>query len=267
VRPIPRLHLFEIHDQPWCPAGVRDAITDLLQWTLTSVHHYAPALPVLERPLRRCAAATVVDLGSGGGGPWVRLLADLAARGVTPRLVLTDKYPNHRALQRAVALLGDRVAVEGGSVDAAAVPPRLMGFRTLFTTFHHFAPAEARAVLADAVRGAQGIAVFEATRRSALTLLGMLGFVLVPLVVPLVRPFRWDRLFWTYVVPLVPLVALWDGVASCLRTYRPEELRGLAAGLDEWEWEAGEVARRWWPFPVTFLIGYPRARPADRLGA
>jgi len=264
---IPRLQLLEIHDQPWCPAGVRDAITDLLQWTLTTVHHYAPAGLVLARALRHTGSATVVDLGSGGGGPWARLLPDISGHGATPHLVLTDKYPNRRALERTAQRLGARVGVDPGAVDARAVPPRLTGFRTVFTTFHHFAPDEARAVLADAARGARGIAVFEVTHRSPLMLVAMLGFAFAPLVVPFVRPFRWDRLFWTYLVPLVPLVAVWDGVVSCLRTYTPVELRALTAGLEEWRWEAAEVSRRWWPFPVTYLVGYPRAAATDRLGA
>jgi hypothetical protein len=264
---IPRLHLVEIHDQAWCPAGVRDAITDLLQLTLTTVHHYAPAGPVLERALRLAGAGTIVDLGSGGGGPWSRVLPDLARNGLTPRVVLTDKYPNLPALQRVAARLGTGAQVEAASVDARAVPPHLAGFRTMFTMFHHFAPADARAVLADAVRGARGVAVFEATRRSPLTLVAMLGFVCVLFVVPFLRPFRWDRLFWTYLVPLVPLAAVWDGLVSCLRTYTPAELRRLAAGLDGWQWEAGEVSRRGWPFPVTYLVGYPRIAPTDKLGA
>lgn len=262
---IPRLHLLEIHDQAWCPKGVRDAITDLLQWTLTTVHHYAPAGPVLGRALRRSGATTVVDLGSGAGGPWARVLPDLVRQGLAPQVVFTDKYPNRAALERTAALLGGSVAVEAASVDAAAVPRRLAGFRTLFTTFHHFAPAEARAVLTDAARGARGVAVFEATHRSPLTLVGMLAFVLAVLVVPFVRPFRWDRLFWTYLVPLVPFVAVWDGVVSCLRTYTPAELRALTAGLEQWQWEAGLVSRRSWPFPVTYLIGYPRTAPGDTL--
>ena len=255
---IPRLHLWEFHDQPWCPRGVRDAITDLLQWTLTAVHHYAVAVPVLVAALRRTGATTVVDLGSGGGGPWGRVLPDLAVRGIVPDLVLTDKYPNTPALDRARRRLGKRVRVEPAPVDATAVPPSLTGFRTLFTTFHHFPPAAARAVLADARRQAPGIAVCEVTRRSPAALVAMLGFVLIFFVVPFLRPFRWDRLFWTFVVPLVPLVAVWDGVVSCLRTYTPAELRALVQGFDDWEWDAREVARPWWPFPVTCLVGYPK---------
>lgn len=264
---IPRLHLLEVHDQPWCPRGVRDAITDLLGWTLTVVHHYAPATPVLAAALRRTGAATVVDLGSGGGGPWRRLQPDLAARGLRPELVLTDKFPNQPALARARDRLAAPLRVVAEPVDAAAVPPSLIGFRTLFTTFHHFPPAAARAVLADARRGALGIAVFEVTQRSLVALVAMLSFVLVPLVVPFLRPFRWDRLFWTFLVPLVPLVAVWDGLVSCLRTYTPAELQTLVQDFDDWEWHASERGRSWWPFPITCLVGYPKSASGATMDA
>jgi hypothetical protein len=35
---------------------------------------------------------------------------------------------------------------------------------------------------------------------------------------PWIRPFRWSRLLWTYVVPIIPAVLLFDGIVSCLRT-------------------------------------------------
>src|SRR2546422_6427005 len=46
-------------------------------------------------------------------------------------------------------------------VDATQVPGDLHGFRTIFTAFHHFRPAQARAVVADAVAKGEGIGVFE----------------------------------------------------------------------------------------------------------
>ena len=45
----------------------------------------------------------------------------------------------------------------------------------------------------------------------------------VGLATPFIRPFRWSRLFWTYVIPLVPLTCWWDGVVSQLRAYTPAE--------------------------------------------
>ncbi|MHC4504392.1 MAG: class I SAM-dependent methyltransferase, partial [Planctomycetota bacterium] len=145
--------------------------------------------------------------------------------------------------------------------DAMRMPPELKGFRTLFASFHHFPPEKARAILADAVRNRQGIAVLEFTRRSPLALLMMpLAVVLILAITPFVRPFRWSRLLFTYLIPIIPLVGLLDGMVSCLRTYSPRELRELVDGLPDhgYTWEIGhESALPMSPIPVTYLIGYP----------
>jgi hypothetical protein len=148
-------------------------------------------------------------------------------------------------------------------VRADAVPRTTRGFRTMFSAFHHFAPDDARRVLADAAAGGSGIAIFEATRRDAKTILiTLLTPLIVLLATPFIRPFRWSRLFWTYVLPAIPLVVLFDGVVSCLRTYTTDELRALAAGVggDQYAWEAGEVGDG--PIPVTYLVGVPARRAA-----
>jgi hypothetical protein len=79
---------------------------------------------------------------------------------------------------------------------------------------------------------------------------------------PLIRPFRWLRLLCTYVVPIIPLVLLFDGVVSCLRTYRPQELREIIKKLSgiEYQWEVGELSKAAGQPPITYLIGYPQTR-------
>jgi hypothetical protein len=79
---------------------------------------------------------------------------------------------------------------------------------------------------------------------------------------PWIRPFRWSRLLWTYLVPIIPFVLLFDGVVSCLRTYRPQELRKMVGQLDapEYEWEIGEDSMA--KAAITYLIGYPQERSA-----
>lgn len=237
---MPRLHLFEIHDQPWCPRSLRDALTDFLQFTINLGRTYEAVLPLLRDAIARTGASRVVDLCSGGGGPWCRWRDDFPVP-----VVLTDKYPNTLA--------------HAAPVDATAVPTDLTGFRTVFTAFHHFRPAEARAILTDAVRQGQGIGVFEISRRApveiaviALTWLAVVAFV------PFIRPFRWSRFFWTYLPPVLPLVGLFDGIVSCLRTYSPAELRALLHGLDTYDWQVGETRSPWSPLVVTYLVGVPK---------
>ena len=253
-----RYHLFEIHDQPWCPRAVRDAMTDYLAFSLRVGNHYAAAVPWLERALLACGTNQVTDLCSGGAGPWPTLLPTLnAGRKSAVTVCLTDKYPNVDALGRA--------SISGGltfspmSVDATDVPGEFGGVRTIFTAFHHFTPEQARAVLRDAVRQGRGVCVFEATQRSAIAIIATLfSPLLVLLTMPLIRPFRLSRLVLTYLVPVVPVATLFDGIVSCLRTSTPQELRTLVADphFAHYEWHVGE-ARTKSPIPMTYLVGYP----------
>ncbi len=276
-----RFHLAEIEDQPWCPALLRDALTDFLHAVLNLGGVYLVIVPRLRAALERCGTRRVIDLCSGGGGPWTRLLPALEKDGTsspvgTPspagtsavEVCLTDRFPNHGAFERRQSRSDQRITYHPHPVDAAKVPAELTGFRTLFTAFHHFPPQTARAVLADASRHGQGVALFEVTQRSflSLVLIGIVVPISALLVTPFIRPFRWSRLFLTYVVPLVPLLACYDGLVSCLRTYSPAELLAFARELDGagYEWEAGEA--RYWhglsPIPITYLIGLPPATDA-----
>jgi len=92
-------------------------------------------------------------------------------------------------------------------------------------------------------------------------LLMLLVSLMVLLMTPFIRPFRWSRLFWTYLIPVVPMVSLFDGLVSCLRTYSVEELGELTVDLDakNYEWQIGEVKSTAGPIPVTYLIGVPRS--------
>ena len=53
---------------------------------------------------------------------------------------------------------------------------------------------------------------------------------------PRMRPFRWSRLLLTYLLPLIPLVVLWDGLVSCCRTRTPQELLALTKDFPQYDW-------------------------------
>jgi hypothetical protein len=177
--------------------------------------------------------------------------------------LLTDKYPNLRAFQKPRTAAENYIAFYPDPVDAIKVPGELQGFRTMFSSFHHFPPEEARAILQNAIDAGQSIGIFEITRRAPLTITLMFAWALMPFVfTPLIRPFRWSRLFFTYLVPIIPLVLLFDGVVSCLRTYQPQELREIIKKLSgiEYQWEVGEHSKTSGQAPITYLIGCPRTR-------
>ena len=188
-----RQRWFEIHDQPWFPGFLRDLTTEALEAVWNESHTYRPIAAKLREAVAQSGAEQVVDLCSGGGGPWLGLY-DEVADGRPLRVWLTDLYPN---AQLSGKRLPDGLSVVAEPVDARSVP--LHGFRTIFSSFHHFDPASARAMLGDAFRRHEGIAVFEGARRSWHTLALVAGVPLVALqCAARARPVRRRRILWTW---------------------------------------------------------------------
>jgi hypothetical protein len=199
----------------------------------------------------RSGALRVVDMCSGAGGPW---LSWKHSQQIEYDVTLTDKYPNETLVHRlsTTPLSGLHYLQE--SIDATNVPPRLPGFRTIFTAFHHFPPLQAQRIIRDAIAKRQPIGIFEFTIRKpsamALMLLSPFG---VWLTTATVGPRSWSKLLFTYVLPLIPLIVTFDGVVSCWRTYTPDELISMA-GESDYKWKSGTI--RGPNGPVTYLIGY-----------
>lgn len=249
-----RLHLMELEDQPWFPAPARDGALAFLAFMMRLGPHGGLLAGLLEEALQRTGAERVVDLCSGGGGPILPALERLS-RPVP--VLLTDLYPNLAAMQRT-ASRSALVSFEGDPVDATRVGPERPGLRTMFNSFHHFAPPEAERILRGAVEARQPIAVFEIVERSALMMAVVLAMAALSfLLIPFMRPLRPSWLFCTYVVPLIPFTLWWDGWVSCLRVYSPAELEDLTARVGGgYRWEI----RRFPVGPVrgTFLLGWPQ---------
>jgi hypothetical protein len=232
---LPRLHAVELHELPGCPSLLRRIATDYLRTVGEVFHAFEPVLPLLGALLTAQRTRRIVDLCSGAGGPIVGLAGALEQElGFAPEVVLTDLHPNREAFAWLASQARVPVSFEQRSVDARAVPEGLVGVRTIFDAFHHFRPEQARGILADAAQKRVPLLVVEATERSLPAMLGMLLLVpvLVLVLTPFVRPFSFGRLLLTYVIPLAVPLIVFDGIVSCWRSYTPNELRQLCAGLD-----------------------------------
>ena len=255
-----RMHLFELEDQPWFPRLIRAYMQDHLRFMGDwSGPAYQGFVEKLKAALERVGQREILDLCSGGGGPVKIILQKLQVQGVAATARLTDLYPNTEAYEQLERESDGAIQGHSSPVNATNVPPELNGFRLMANGFHHFRPEDARMVLADAVTKQRSIAVIEMVSRSALAFVSVgIGFLAVFIATPFVKPFRLSRLFFTYVLPVIPLCVLWDGLVSCLRVYSPDELRTLVSrlGPTEYDWDIGRL--RTGPGAATYLIGTPR---------
>lgn len=255
-----RLQLFEFEDFDWFPTAIRNYLTDYLQFVANLFDFYAPVIPVLVRGLKASHGTTIIDLGSGGGGGLLRVASQLTAEVETVQIVLTDLHPNLAAFEATVAKNPQVFSYHPGRINALNVPSALTGLRTQFLSFHHFQPQDARQILQNAVDAGAAIAIFEGQKRD---ISHVIRFALSPIFVlfftPFIRPMTLGRLLFTYLLPVVPLTVMWDGVVSVLRTYTPAEIHEMIATLrhaDSYHWEVGEAKNG--QITLPYLLGYPR---------
>lgn len=254
-----RAQLFEFCDLDRLPAPLRSLTPTFLSSAFSLTRSYTVAARPLAEALRKTQSREILDLGSGGAAPVCIVLDELRRReGLEVGALLSDKFPDRALLSATCKKRQGDVRYLVDPVDATAVPPQLTGFRTLFQLLHHFPPPAARAVLKDAVRAGVGIAVFEVTQRR---MLGLLQALLVPFAVwlctPFVRPLPLWRLVFTYLVPIIPLMILWDALISTLRSYTADELRQMVEDLPgpRYRWIQGGAWKSLQK--ITWLIGYP----------
>lgn len=228
-----RFHLFEFEDLAWFPSLLRNYVTDFLRTVSEKFGMFDPVIPHLVSLVEKHRTPRIVDLASGAGGQWRTLLAKVLDKNQDIQLTLTDKFPNRASLEYIANEFGDSVEIDLRSIDVMDVPRDLIGVRTMFLSLHHFRPQDVERILINAVDAKAPIAIFEAQRRDVEHIIRFsLSPIAVLLLTPFIRPFSVLRLLFTYLIPVVPLVVLWDGVVSVLRTYTNEELERMAEFID-----------------------------------
>jgi hypothetical protein len=251
-----RLHLFEFEDLHWFPDFLRNYGTDFLQFLSNKTKMWRPAIPLIETALKEADTNQIIDLASGGGGGFLYLNEELRKNNPDLKVLLTDFYPNLSAFEYTKKQ-ADNVEYLEASVDARNVPTKLKGLRTQFLSLHHFKRADAKKILQNAVDSGSSIAIFEAQERSVASIIAMLFSPLtVWLVTPFIRPFKIGRILFTYIIPIVPLFVLWDGIVSSLRTYSLKEMQEMVDELENkksYHWEMGRVKSG--PGIVLYLVG------------
>ena len=156
-----RHHLCEIEDKLWCPDTFRNLITDILEFIVVSFRIYEPVIPLIKEVMRRMKTNQIIDLCSGGSGPWSQMQAQLQGEQEFVSVTLTDKYPNIQAFEKIKERSNSKIQYISESVDATSVPVYLKGMRTIFSAFHHFEPDAARKILQNTVNSRSAIGIFE----------------------------------------------------------------------------------------------------------
>ncbi|KAF1975485.1 hypothetical protein BU23DRAFT_588496 [Bimuria novae-zelandiae CBS 107.79] len=183
----------------------------------------------------------IIDPCAGAGGPIPFLEPALNRKlrdgGAAPvRFVMSDLWPS---LERwaAISHRSEHITRKPGKKEC----------RIYNLCFHHFDDPDAQLVLRSAIESSDTFVIFEMTNRTLTAFLNTTFLMLSPFLTTLV----WFRnfplhIFFTNVIPLVPLMFAVDGYVSCIRGRTNRELEELLRrqkdlDLSVWEFSSGET--------------------------
>ena len=199
-----------------------------MTWFVVKVNASKPFIPVIEEGLKHANRIMVIDKKCGAGFETVDHLIDGKIK---------------------------RVKVDADNFEANEE-----GLYLSVNSFHQFTVKEAKEILAQVSKNRQPIVVVEGNNDSLWQVFGMT--VIVPLTViltaPFVKPFRLERLVFTYLIPLLPSVTFLDGFIALFKLYAPKDLDELTASLNEenYYWRSGKMDNGRGG-KIIFLIGHP----------
>lgn len=257
-----KFHGFEFEDQPWFPVSIRNSMTEYLRFLFHTFHLYQPVWPILKEELIKTNNSTILDLCSGSGGAMERFYEDLQRTlSKEVKIVLSDLFPSLLVYQHLHDKTNGGITYVAKPLDACAVPVGMEGFRTLFSGFHHFQPEKAKAVITNAIACQKEIGIFDGGNKSIGMMLAIIILhpVLLIFCTPFIKPFRWSRLIFTYLIPVIPFCTVWDGVISIARLYHPEEMLQMASDADvhhHYRWNSGKIKNKY-GLSIAYLIGTP----------
>lgn len=264
-----RVHVLEFEDLRWFPAWLRTAMTNVIV-VFSRALGVTPVLAnLVSRTLKQQGIEQIVDLGSGGGGVMPGVLARVRATPATSgaQLTMTDLYPNLDAIDTFNQPGTPEVRYLRDPVDATDFSSSPQGLKTMVNCFHHMRPPMARGILKSAHDTGEPILIYEMGGSKIPFALWLLGLPLaLPLVAltallltPFVRPVTFRQLFFTYIIPLVPIFYAWDGQASMPRLYSLADMDELLEGLDSptYRWEKGPAPTEKGKTLGLYLLGVP----------
>ncbi len=119
--------------------------------------------------------------------------------------------------------------------------------KVFINSFHHFTPSQVSKILEEHFKIKKDIIVLEYCQRSLMSFLSMiagplLSLILFPFIIK--RKHFFSAFVFVYLLPIIPLMLLWDGIISSLRTYTKKDLQKLMKQLQISDYKIIESRKR-----------------------
>lgn len=227
-------HLFEFMDLPWLSSSLRQTLREILD-----LGNSAPFRTYYSWVARSTVATaiqndvgTIYEVGAGTG-PICRHILSLSSESIeNTNIVLRpcDINPDSNSY-RDLQMLRGRVNPIFEPVDFTmprrwdSASEKKGGVLLLFSAnFHHLSSETRVSLLKKIIPSCDLMVIAEPLHNSLSSILFVFFSIIPALLLPVVlisKTGRMKRFLWCWIIPLAPLLFIWDGVVSSLRQWSP----------------------------------------------
>ena len=225
-----RKHLPQISNQDWYPKLLKTCMYEFLTWFVSKVHAAKPFMPIIEEGLAHTSTHKIINIDQEIGAGIETIIPYL------PKTIEVKKIPLQQFNSKE------------------------KGLYTCINSFHLLKPNVAKKLISDIANSNQPVTVLEGNNNSLWQLFGMLIFVPLSVILsaPFVKPFRIERLVFTYLIPILPIVTSIDGIIALFKLYAPKDLNKLVSEIKvpNYTWRSGKLDNGRGG-KIIYLIGFP----------
>ena len=219
-------HPFQFNASPRTPAAWQQTMMEVVEVCNSRFRpFYRRAVDDIISHAEATGCTHIAELGAGNAPITQRLLKDPRANRL--RFTVCDNLPKPDLYRRLQTEHPNRVTAINESFDFTQ--PHLWEPGTLLVltaAFHHVHQDKRAELLRQLTESADGVLLFAPVRKTLGCLLAGFATPIPAWLTPFLlihRPGRLRRWLWCTLVPVVPLLMLWDGVGGCLRQWSRED--------------------------------------------
>ena len=210
-----RKQITQIINTKWCPQLIKQLCSEFLSWFVLKVNATKPFIPVIENALLESKINKIINLESTIGA----------------------------GIETVKPFLKQQPAIT--SIPLSKINTQQQRGMYLFVNAFHQLPAiSAKKTLEEIAKSRNPVVVVEGNNDSLWQLVGMTIFLPVTVILsaPFVKPFRWSRILFTYIIPVLPVIMVIDGCIGLLKLYNPKDLNKLTSSIkvSDYKWTTGK---------------------------
>ncbi|MCI0530396.1 MAG: class I SAM-dependent methyltransferase [candidate division Zixibacteria bacterium] len=232
-----RIKWFEFHQQDWLPDYLKVRQLEGIFQILKSVGFDQSLLTLFRKLQANTNAEIYLDLGSGAGNV-MRFLAEECGRRIN--FILSDINPKIDSYQ-LLKQTYPQIDYIPQSVDIATADVVLKGKAiTMISTFHELDQKQAQRAIGKLFRHSRGFLIIEPFSKWWKQMFLFPAMLVSLFLVPFrIRPWSTGMFIFTWLIPLLPLMHMHDGLVSWLRSYGEKDFRQMIHECSPvgWEWE------------------------------